>query len=87
MEKLQEFRNLAGENGYSQIGECRDGSTLWFSKEGLNAAAGNQKRLCIDSVTDSLTIFSGSIMGKPNSKTFRTVASLRDWFLTQSGVD
>jgi hypothetical protein len=33
MENLREFRNLAGENGYSQIGECRDGSTLWLVRQ------------------------------------------------------
>jgi hypothetical protein len=84
MERLQEFQTVAGENGYSKVGECRDGSTVWFKKERSDAAADVHKRLCIDSVTDSVTIFSETVTGMPNSKTFWTVSSFKDWFGAKS---
>jgi hypothetical protein len=80
MEKLQEFQSVARENGYAEASKSKDGSTVWFRKATPDADAEAHKRLCIDSVTDSATIFWQIVPAKPNSKTFRTVSSLKDWF-------
>jgi hypothetical protein len=71
---LQKFKSVVRENDFVKVGECRDGTTSWFSKASANM------RLCVDGVTNSATVFCGCGPGRLASKTFRTVASLKDWF-------
>jgi hypothetical protein len=36
--------------------------------------------MCIDSLTNSVTVYWMSLPGKVNSKTFRGVPALQEWF-------
>jgi hypothetical protein len=77
--KLQEFRTAAHENGYDEINGNVDGSIVWLRKATPDIGTEVHKRLCIDSITDSATVFWQTVPAKLNSKTFRTVSSLKDW--------
>jgi hypothetical protein len=84
MNKLEQFQSAARENGYAKISEYAGGSAVWFRKAAANAGTDVHERLCIDSLTDSATVFWQSVSAKLNSKTFRTVSSLKDWFISTS---
>jgi hypothetical protein len=77
--KIQEFRMAARENGYDEINESVEGSIVWLRKATPDVGTDVHKRLCIDPITDSVTVFWQTVPAKLNSKTFRTVSSLRDW--------
>jgi hypothetical protein len=77
--KIQEFRMAARENGYDEINGNVDGSIVWLRKVTPDVGTDVHKRLCIDSITDSATVFWQTVPPKLNSKTFRTVSSLKDW--------
>lgn len=78
--KLQEFRMAARENGYDEINENAGGSIVWLRKATPDVGTDAHKRLCIDSITDSATVFWQTVPAKLNSKTFRTVSDLKNWF-------
>jgi hypothetical protein len=82
--RLQEFQSAARENGYAEANEDVGGGTCWLRKGTPDAGTEVHKRICIDSVTDSATVFWQTIPAKLNSKTFRTVSSLKDWFGSSS---
>jgi hypothetical protein len=86
MEKRQEFQSVARENGYAEAGESKDGSTVWLRKATPDVGTDVHKRLCIDSITDSATVFWQTVPAKLNSKTFRTVSDLKDWFGSEVGL-
>jgi hypothetical protein len=77
--KLQEFRTAAHENGYDEINGNVEGDIIWLRKATPDIGTEVHKRLCIDSITDSATVFWQTVPAKLNSKTFRTVSSLKDW--------
>jgi hypothetical protein len=77
MLKLQEFQIAARNNGFVDVEETDDGTVLWMRKPTADA----EERLCIDSLTNSVTVFWASIPWKINSKTFRAVSALQDWFV------
>jgi len=79
MARLQEFRSAARENGYDEVNENAEGDIIWLRKATPDIGTETHKRLCIDSVTGSATVFWQTIPTKINSKTFRTVSSLKDW--------
>jgi hypothetical protein len=80
--KLQEFQCAARENGYAEVNEFECGNTVWLRKAAPDVGTDVHKRLCIDSLTDSATVFWQTSPTNLNSKTFRSVSSLRDWFAT-----
>jgi hypothetical protein len=86
MEKLQEFQCAARDNGFIEVGESEEGSTVWFRNTTPDAGTDVHKRLCIDSLTNSATVFWESVPPKINSMTFRTVSSLRAWFALRVGT-
>jgi hypothetical protein len=47
----------ARENGYDEINENVEGSIVWLRKATPDVGTYVHKRLCIDSVTDSATVF------------------------------
>jgi hypothetical protein len=57
METLQQFQSAVRENGFIEVGESRDGSAAWFRKATPDANTSVHKRLCIDSLTNSATVF------------------------------
>jgi len=80
MEKLQEFQSAARDNGFLEVGESEQGSAVWFRKTTPDKETDVHKRLCIDSLTNSATLFWETLPAKLNSKTFRTVSALQEWF-------
>ena len=38
-------------------------------------------RMCVDSLTNSVTVFWATMPWKINSKTFRAVSALQEWFV------
>jgi hypothetical protein len=75
VQKLKEFQDLAHQNGFVDVEETEDGTVLWLKKPTNNA----EDRMCIDSMTNSVTVFWATIPWKINSKTFRQVAALQEW--------
>jgi hypothetical protein len=80
MEILQQLRSAVRENGFIEVGESRDGSAAWFRKVTPDANTSVHKRLSIDSLTNSATVFWETAPTQLHSKTFRNVKSLEDWF-------
>lgn len=80
MEKLKAFQDAARKNGFVDVEETDDGTVLWLRKATANA----EDRMCIDSVTNSATVFYATIPWKINSKTFRFVSELESWLATVS---
>jgi hypothetical protein len=82
IKKLQEFQYAARENGYAEVNEFECDNTVWLRKAAPDVGTDVHKRLSIDSLTDSATVFWQTGSRNVNSKTFRSVSSLRDWFAT-----
>jgi hypothetical protein len=85
MEKLQEFQSAARDNGFIEVGESEQGSAVWFRNATPDAGTDVHKRLCIDSLTNSATVFWETLPAKLNSMTFRTAPALRAWFALRVG--
>jgi hypothetical protein len=77
MLKLQEFQSTARDNGFLEVGESEEGSTVWFRKTTPDKDTDVHKRLCIDSLTNSATLFWETVPAKLNSRTFRSVSALQ----------
>ena len=77
MQKLQEFQELARQNGFVDVEETEDGTVLWLKKPTTNA----EDRMCIDSLTNSVTVFWATMPWKINSKTFRQTSALQEWLI------
>jgi hypothetical protein len=75
MEKLKAFQDLARSNGYVDAEETNDGTVLWLKKPTADA----EDRMCVDSLTNSVTVFWATMPWKINSKTFRVVSDLQGW--------
>jgi len=80
MEKLQAFQTAAREGGFVQVEECDEGTVLWLRKRTCDAATNTHQRICIDSQSNILTVYWMTALGKIESKTFRNVLSLQEWF-------
>lgn len=79
-ERLRAFQTAAKLKGFVEASESDDGTVLWFRKCTEDIAKQADLRMCIDSLTNSVTIFWMSISGKQHSKTFRGAQALEDWF-------
>jgi hypothetical protein len=79
MEELQTFQSAALESGFIAVEESRDGTVLWFRKVAPDASTSTHQRLCLDSMTKSATVYWTNVRGLTESKTFRSVTTLREW--------
>jgi len=79
MEKLQEFQAAARVDGFVEVKDSDDASVAWFRNERPDSGTSVHKRLCIDSLTCSATVYWETPGSKLNSKTFRTVSSMKAW--------
>jgi hypothetical protein len=82
---LQDFQSAARENGFVKAGESEGGSALWFRNSTPDAGSQVHKRLCLDSLTNSATVFWETVPAKLNSMTFRSVSALRAWLELKIG--
>jgi hypothetical protein len=80
MEKLQALQAAARAGGFVQVEESEEGTVLWLRKEKFDAATKTHQRICIDSLANILTVYWMTAPGKIDSKTFRNVPSLQEWF-------
>jgi hypothetical protein len=83
MDKLQEFQVAARVDGFVEVNEGGgadvDANVAWFRSELPDPGTKVHRRLCIDGLTCSATIYWETAGAKLNSKTFRTVSSMRAW--------
>jgi hypothetical protein len=80
MERLQAFQTAARQGGFVAVNESAEGTVLWLRKNTPDTARETHQRMCIDSLTNSVTVYWMSIPGKLNAKTFRGVPALQEWF-------
>ena len=78
--RIKAFKIAANEVGYVDADESEDGTVLWLHKDSLPASRDTHQRMCIDSLTNSVTVFWMTVTGKLTSKTFRGVPALQEWF-------
>jgi hypothetical protein len=79
MEKLQEFQIAARGDGFVEVADNEDAGVAWFRNTLPDNATNVHKRLCIDSLTSSATVYWETAGAKLNSKTFRTASSMKAW--------
>lgn len=82
MQKLQAFQAAACEGGFVAVEESEEGTVLWLKKATVEA----EDRICLDSLTNSATVYWATIPWKIHSKTFREASALREWILSRPGV-
>ncbi|MCU1318293.1 MAG: hypothetical protein JWN63_3615 [Candidatus Acidoferrum typicum] len=80
MEKLQAFQTAARQGGFVEVHESAEGTVLWLRKKTPDMARETHQRMCIDSLTNSVTVYWMTVPGKVSSKTFRGVPALQEWF-------
>jgi hypothetical protein len=80
MDSLQEFQAAAHERGFVDLEECDDGCVLWLRQQTPDAVTKTRQRICLDTQTNSATIYWMNSSEKVVSKTFRSAAGLRAWF-------
>jgi len=86
MQALQDFQSVARENGFVESGESECGSALWFRNSIPDIGSQVHKRLCLDSLTKSATVFWETVPAKLNSMTFRSASALRAWLELKIGL-
>ena len=64
-------------------GESEGGTVLWLRKATVDA----EDRICLDSLTNSATVYWATIPWKINSKTFREASELRAWILSRPPLE
>jgi hypothetical protein len=79
MERLQAFQVAARGDGFVEVSEVEDGSAVWFRNALPDVESKVHKRLCIDGLTNSATIYWETTGAELHSKTFRTVSSFQEW--------
>jgi hypothetical protein len=80
MVNLEAFQSAAREGGFvAEIG-IGEGTVQWLRKIPSSMARDSHQRMCIDTMTSSVTVYWVGVPGKLNSKTFRNVSALQEWF-------
>ena len=79
MVKLRAFQAAAREDGFIEVNGVEDGSAVWLRNRLPDTGTNFHKRLCLDGLTNSATIYWQTVGAQCNSKTFRTVTSLQEW--------
>jgi hypothetical protein len=80
MERLRAFQVAAREGGFVEVEESEEGTVLWLRKAAPDSATETHQRMCMDSLTNSATVYWMNVRGKIDSKTFRSAATLQEWF-------
>ncbi|MGC0772928.1 MAG: hypothetical protein WB543_08330 [Candidatus Acidiferrum sp.] len=77
---LQAFQAAAKQCGFVEVSQSEEGTVLWLRKKAPDTARETHQRMCIDGLTNSATVYWVTVPGKVNSKTFRAVPALQEWF-------
>lgn len=80
MDTLQAFQAAAHKGGFVESEGSEDGTVLWLRRQAQDGLTKTHQRICLDSITNSATVYWMSSLGKVDSKTFRTAAGLQEWF-------
>ncbi len=80
MVRLEAFQTAAREGGFVAEIELGEGTVQWLRKIPSHMARDTYQRMSIDTVTNSVTVYWVGVPGKLNSKTFRDVPALQEWF-------
>ena len=85
MMNLEAFQIAAREGGFvAEIG-IGEGTVQWLRKIAPHLARDTHQRMCIDTMTNSVTVYWIGVPSKLNSKTFRNVSALQEWFQLEPG--
>ena len=79
MQGLQAFQTAAREGGFVDVAESEQETVLWLKKSSPDSVREAHQRMCIDSFTNSVTVYWIAVPDKINSKTFRAVPALQEW--------
>jgi hypothetical protein len=84
MEKLQDFQVAARSAGFVEVPNGDDASVAWFRNSVPDAETNVHKRLCIDSLTSSATVYWEMEGAKLTQQTFRSASSMKAWLFLHS---
>ena len=77
---VEAFQSAAREGGFvAEIG-MGEGTVQWLRKIPPHMARDTHQRMCIDTMTSSVTVYWVGVPGELNSRTFRNVSALKEWF-------
>jgi hypothetical protein len=79
MEQLKVFQSAARKAGFVPVNKRVQGTVLWFRKSAPEEDSKIHQRMCIDRLTNSVTIYWITLEGEIDSKTFRGTLALREW--------
>ena len=79
MMNVDAFQIAAREGGFVADIGMGEGTVQWLRKIPLPMARNTHQRMCIDTMTSSVTVYWVEVPGGLNSKTFRDVTALQEW--------
>ena len=79
MVSLRSFQTTARTSGFVDEIECDEGTVLWLMRRMPDATANMCQRMCIDSQTNSATVYWTASPGRVNSRIFRSPSELKAW--------
>ena len=80
MMNVDAFQIAAREGGFVADIGMGQGTVQWLRKIPLPMARNTHQRMCIDTMTSSVTVYWVEVPGGLNSKPFRDVPALQEWF-------
>ncbi len=79
MERLRAFHIAACGDGFVEVNESQEANVVWLRNALPDVGTNFHKRLCLDGITNSATVYWQTVADQCNSKTFRTVSSMEEW--------
>jgi hypothetical protein len=79
MVRLATFRVLARKDGFVEVNKIEDGNVIWLRSRLPDVGTNFHKRLCLDGLTNSATVYWQPVGAQLSSETFRTESSLQEW--------
>ena len=86
MDIIQAFQLTARTHGFVEMDECGAGTVLWLRKTTPQAGSRTHARMCIDSLTNSATVYWADVWGI-GSRTFRSVVALQEGLAALEKLD
>ena len=77
---LQEFQAAAREGGFIEVNEAAEPGVSWLRRNSRPTTRDTHQLMCIDGRRNNVTVFWMTLPGEVNSKTFRGVPALQEWF-------
>jgi hypothetical protein len=79
MRTIQEFQAVTRDLGFTTEKTCDGGTVLWLTRKPADNSLRSPERICIDSLTNSVTVYLPSKGGRMAARTFRSPSSLQEW--------